>query len=365
MFVNQTETRVIAVRNVGSAPTEFSVAVKIPGLLTSWLTVTPQSGRLEPNGTASLTATLRTLGVWAGKYRAWIVVESTALNSKVPLPVGLLVLCKEFANTDNAANRTVRFLADGVTTAHASIPPWNPPSGRGGIALGDSLWAEIKVRFSHPVKEVQLNAVRVSNGTLLEVPENRDRNAMCGDFSIRVQAPLEPWERSVTSICVEIQDNAILDIYGIPFPGAEYCVSIPNRPYGRLFGIGISSGGSGSVLPETSKSNMTVMAVFSHEIELSSITKEDFSVNGPPSTELMLQQVFEYAPYWVLLIQLPDNYFGEILVYLKPDNSIKDLDERSLMPVAPLRFKKRNETLVEYTAMKATFTPSMTNLKVS
>jgi len=52
---------------------------------------------------------------------------------------------------------------------------------------------------------------------------------MCGDYIVRGQVPVQPWVQSSVEVCLTLEEAAVLDVYGKPFPNATDCATVKLR----------------------------------------------------------------------------------------------------------------------------------------
>eukprot|EP00192_Tetraselmis_astigmatica_P009076 CAMPEP_0117681118 /NCGR_PEP_ID=MMETSP0804-20121206/18776_1 /TAXON_ID=1074897 /ORGANISM="Tetraselmis astigmatica, Strain CCMP880" /LENGTH=663 /DNA_ID=CAMNT_0005490783 /DNA_START=327 /DNA_END=2315 /DNA_ORIENTATION=- len=224
-----TEHHTVVLTNVGSENMTFSLLVVAHGLYGGWLSAQPSAGSLGPEQAVEVALLYEADGLRPGRYASTVTVLSDALNDRVELDARLLVLCSNYSGLDTEAPRTVGFLEGVTVAAHDASPPWDTFEDYSSLGGPPHVWVEFHLRFSHPIKDLPGGSVSLSAGAVVEVLESDVRGRMCGDYIVRGQVPVQPWVQSSVEVCLTLEEAAVLDVYGKPFPNATDCATVKLR----------------------------------------------------------------------------------------------------------------------------------------
>eukprot|EP00873_Tetraselmis_striata_P025240 jgi/Tetstr1/445504/TSEL_033280.t1 len=320
LYSNGSETQSVTLSNPSDRAADFRATPRIAGLFGGWLEISPSQGSLPAGGSVQLTMTYTAMGLWEGHYRATVEISSSQMTGKVTLDVELLNFCPQYGDeADPPLPLSVDVFEDEVRRFDAP-PAWDATAA--SAPQGEEvMWLE---------------------GRVLELVSLDRSGPMCGEFAARLRAPVQAWDMSSTSVCLEFQEAAILaNRSSTAFPPQRYCVLIQHKPRARLYAPGLAVTGDGLL---TGAEEVTILVAFSKAMDEATLSPEDFVVTGPRGAKVSaLTKVHVSGRFWHVLLRLGSGYYGPVRVGLR--TSVSGRLGLPLAPVVPLEFSRERHAL--------------------
>ncbi|GMH33288.1 hypothetical protein BSKO_01122 [Bryopsis sp. KO-2023] len=317
----------------------------------SWLSVSKSSGSLEVGAEDEIIATFNSTGVPQGVYQADILIQGTDPDKPLhSIRVLMRHFCGELAEKeDEDAASTVEMLDIEITDKRPSS--WGPQ-----LPGGDppSLYLDAKLVFNVPVvnDDPELpfpqmpQSLSMKDGGFVDFLEPVE-GELCSAFHVRARAPKQDAWTGGNSVCLEVLDKRIVDIYEELVPGTELCGTYDDKPQAKLYGAYMTYSSDEGLF--TDETDVEILAAFTEEVR--GVNESQFYVEIDDEGDARISHISKIEgskSFYQLTASIPEAFYGQVKVGVK--NSIQDTTGQALQKATPLTFTRIRKPLVKHTS---------------
>ncbi|KAK9830654.1 hypothetical protein WJX74_000403 [Apatococcus lobatus] len=181
-----------------------------------WLTALPAQGRVPAQSKAAVTLHYDFQGpALQGIYSADVLITTSGTPAATVMEAVAYVFCQDLQGITPFMKHKVEYISFPVVqTTRPTTSDWP------ALTEGPHIYADVIVRFSHPVAELGTDAVLISSGAgqVERIVSAGSRGDLCSDFAIHAKVPVTSGNLPTTTMNATILGGIVTDVFGLSFP---------------------------------------------------------------------------------------------------------------------------------------------------